>query len=191
MQRNQWAYLTGVLLMLAVMVLPAAAGSLPPLSPTAGDKCPVCGMFVAKYPDWVAQVRFADGKTVFFDGVKDLCKFYFDIGHYQPGRSAADIGAVYVTDYYTLAPIAAEYAFFVVGSNVYGPMGHELIAFAEEDQAQEGPSPSTGEPENREEQRLDDPSQLLQGVRDREAERRRERDREDQRRRSEPVDKDW
>ena len=85
----------------------------------------------------IAQVRFGDGKTVFFDGAKDLFKFYFNIGHYQPGRSDADVGAVYVTDYYTLAPIAAKAAFFVAGSNVYGPMGRELIAFAAADQAQE------------------------------------------------------
>ena len=124
-------------LMLAVVTLPAAAELLPPVAPGPGDKCPVCGMFVAKYPDWVAQVRFADGQTAFFDGVKDLCKFYFDIGHYRPERSAADVSAVYVTDYYTLEPIAAEAAFFVVGSNVYGPMGRELIAFAAEDQARE------------------------------------------------------
>jgi Ca-activated chloride channel family protein len=38
---------------------------------------------------------------------------------------------------------------------------------------------------------MDDPSQLLQGVRDREAERRRDRDQEDQRRRAVPVEKDW
>jgi nitrous oxide reductase accessory protein NosL len=125
------------MLMLTVVVLPAMAESLPPVAPGPGDKCPVCGMFVAKYPDWVAQVRFRDRKTVFFDGAKDLFKFYFDIGHYQPGRSAADVGAVYVTDYYTLGPIAAADAFFVVGSNVYGPMGRELIAFAAADQAQE------------------------------------------------------
>ena len=137
MQRNRWGYLCVVLLVLAVVALPAAGGSLAPLSPGPGDKCPVCGMFVAKYPDWVAQVRFADGKTAFFDGVKDLCKCYFDMGHYRPGRSAADVGAVYVTDYYTLAPIAAADVFFMVGSNVYGPMGHELIAFAAADQAQE------------------------------------------------------
>ena len=135
--RNKVGCAVCLMLMLAVITLPAGAGSLPPLSPGPGDKCPVCGMFVAKYPDWIAQVRFADGQTAFFDGVKDLCKFYFDIGHYRPGRSATDVGAVYVTDYYTLEPIAAEDAFFVVGSNIYGPMGHELIAFAAADQAQE------------------------------------------------------
>ena len=86
MQRNPRAYLICILLLPALAVLPAAAESLPPVVPEPGDKCPVCGMFVAKYPDWVAKVRFADGQTAFFDGVKDLCKFYFDIGHYRPER---------------------------------------------------------------------------------------------------------
>ena len=49
-------------------------------------------MFVAKYPDWVAQIRFKDQKTVFFDGAKDLFKYYFRITGYHPGRSVADIG---------------------------------------------------------------------------------------------------
>ena len=137
MLKKPVGYAAGLLLVLAVAALPAAAGSLPPLSPSAKDKCPVCGMFVAKYPDWLAQVRFKDQKTVFFDGAKDFFKYYFKIKHYHPGRSAADVGAVYVTDYYTLAPIAAKAAFFVVGSNVYGPMGRELIAFAAAEQAQE------------------------------------------------------
>ena len=123
-----------VLLFFAVTATAAEKG---PVKPSAEEKCPVCGMFVAKYPDWTAQVRFTDEKTVFFDGAKDLFKFYFDIGHYQPKRSAADVGAVYVTDYYTLEPIRARDAFFVVGSNVYGPMGRELIAFAAEEQARE------------------------------------------------------
>ena len=37
----------------------------------------------------------------------------------------------------------------------------------------------------------EDPGQLLQGVRDREAERRRDREREAERRRSQPVNRDW
>jgi nitrous oxide reductase accessory protein NosL len=34
-----------------------------------------------------------------------------------------------VTEYYDLHPINALKAFFVVGSDVYGPMGRELIPF--------------------------------------------------------------
>ena len=129
MRKNQLAYPAGILLVLAALTA-APAGSLPALSPAANDKCPVCGMFVAKYPDWVAQVRFKDQKTVFFDGAKDFFKYYFKMNRYHSGKSAADVAAIYVTDYYTLRFIDAATAFFVVGSDVYGPMGRELVAFA-------------------------------------------------------------
>jgi Ca-activated chloride channel family protein len=52
-------------------------------------------------------------------------------------------------------------------------------------------APQSAEAEDAGTESMDDPSQLLQGVRDRDAERRRERDRENQRRRTEAVDKDW
>lgn len=120
----------GIVLMLAGLAVNAAADSLPALSPAGRDRCPVCGMFVAKYPDWVAQVRFRDRETVFFDGAKDFFKYYFGMARYHPGRSTADVAAVYVTDYYSMQSIDAAGAFFVVGSDVYGPMGRELIAFA-------------------------------------------------------------
>ena len=136
-RKGKTGYAVCLMLMLAAAALPAVAGSLPPLPPGPGDKCPVCGMFVAKYPDWTAQVRFRDRTTAFFDGAKDLFKYYFSIGRYHPGKSTVDIGAVYVTDYYTLEPVAAAMAFFVAGSDVYGPMGRELIAFAAAEQAQE------------------------------------------------------
>jgi len=63
----------------------------------------------------------------------------------------------------------------------------------EDESQEEGNEESQGgaDGEDAEEESMDDPSQLLQGVRDRDAERRRERDREEQRRRKEPVDKDW
>ena len=66
----------------------------------------------------------------FFDGAKDFFKFYFDIKKYSPEKSQKDIAAIYVTEYYEMKLIKAEDAFFVIGSDVYGPMGHELIPFA-------------------------------------------------------------
>ncbi len=63
-----------------------------------------------------------------------------------------------------------------------------------EPEAQNPQDESSGASENQEatgEQPMGDPSQLLQGIRDREAERRRERERDQERRRSQPVDKDW
>jgi copper chaperone NosL len=39
-------------------------------------KCPVCGMFVAKYPQWVALIETPE-KNIYFDGVKDMMKYIF------------------------------------------------------------------------------------------------------------------
>jgi nitrous oxide reductase accessory protein NosL len=124
---------------LSVTILSAGvhAASSEPVPPGPGDKCPVCGMFVAKYPDWVAQVAFRDGLRVYFDGAKDLFKYLFGVSHFHPGRARADIQAVWVTGYYTITPIDATRAFYVEGSDVYGPMGRELIPFATEADARE------------------------------------------------------
>jgi len=73
-------------------------------------KCPVCGMFVAKYPKW-----------------KDMMKFYIFDADFPYDRS--EISMMKVTDFYTLEGITAKEAFYVIGSDVYGPMGNELIPF--------------------------------------------------------------
>jgi nitrous oxide reductase accessory protein NosL len=100
--------------------------------PSAKDKCPVCGMFVAKFPNWVASARLKDGSVYFFDGPKDLFSHYFATGKYTPGKKQADIVSLAVKEYYSLKMIDAKSALYVSGSNVYGPMGHELVPFATE-----------------------------------------------------------
>lgn len=127
-------------IVLAFLVLSAwAVGAEAPdpgkLKPT--DKCPVCGMFVAKYPDWVARLVFKDGSQAFFDGVKDLMKYSFNLAKYNPAKKPEDIAAIFLTDYYTLKRIDGYQAYYVVGSNVFGPMGRELIPFVDEKAAQE------------------------------------------------------
>ena len=97
-------------------------------------KCPVCGMFVAKYPKWVAQIEVEDGHKHYFDGVKDMMKFYFNPTKYH-AHSAEKISQINATDYYSIESIDARKAFYVIGSNVYGPMGEELIPFKNEDEA--------------------------------------------------------
>ena len=106
-------------------------------TPSPRDKCPVCGMFVAKYPDWTMAVLFKDGSHVFFDGTKDMFKYLFDMKRYDPLRKAADIQTVMVKDYYRLDWIDARPAWYVLGSDVYGPMGRELIPHALEADARE------------------------------------------------------
>jgi copper chaperone NosL len=106
-----------------------------PIKLSPKDKCPVCGMFVAKYPDFVAQVIFKDGSYAVFDGAKDMFKYYFDLKKYAPAKRVEDIVSIYVTDYYSLEPTDGLTAWYVVGSDVFGPMGKELIPFAKETDA--------------------------------------------------------
>jgi nitrous oxide reductase accessory protein NosL len=101
------------------------------------DKCPVCGMFVYKYPKWVAMIEFADGSSYFHDGAKDMFKHYMNVAKYTPGKSRQEIASLSVTDYYAVTLIDAKEAFYVIGSNVFGPMGHELIPFKDQASAQE------------------------------------------------------
>jgi copper chaperone NosL len=108
-----------------------------PANPSPKDKCPVCGMFVAKYPDFAAQIAFKDGTYAFFDGAKDMFKYYFNMGKYNPKKRKTDIGSIYVTDYYGLRYIDSLKAYYVQGSDIYGPMGRELIPFEKEFEARE------------------------------------------------------
>ena len=105
--------------------------------PAEKDKCPVCGMFVARYPDWVAEVRFRDGGYTVFDGAKDLFKYLSDMKRYTPGRRQEDVKAFFVMDYYAVKPIDGSAAFYVTGSDIYGPMGAEFIPFEKETDARE------------------------------------------------------
>ena len=109
----------------------SAALAAPPAAPApqAKDKCPVCGMFVGKYPDWVATATFTGSGTLFFDGAKDFFTYYHSMQKYTPERKQASIAAIYVNDYYSLKPVDARQAYFVIGSDVFGPMGKELVPF--------------------------------------------------------------
>jgi nitrous oxide reductase accessory protein NosL len=95
--------------------------------PGAKDLCPVCGMLVSKYPNWVAVVTWRDGHAHFFDGAKDMFKFLLDLPKYAPNHRKEDIAGIYVTDFYNLERIDGRKALFVIGSDVLGPMGHELV----------------------------------------------------------------
>ncbi len=99
-----------------------------------GSKCPVCGMFVYKYPKWAAKI-VTKTHTHYFDGVKDMMKFYFDPKGYGHDNKIKDFLDIQVSDYYTLHQIDAKTAWYVIGSNVYGPMGHELIPFKKKEDA--------------------------------------------------------
>jgi copper chaperone NosL len=124
-------------LMLLVLALPVGAGDLSFPDPRPRDLCPVCGMVVSKYPPWIASVVYRDGHAHHFDGAKDLFKYLFDVPRYAKGHRAQDIARIGVTEYYEVKRIDARTAWFVIGSDVLGPMGHELIPLASRADAEE------------------------------------------------------
>ena len=100
-----------------------AAEGPPPPGPK--DRCAICGMFVAKYPAWVATIVTAGGARHCFDGPKDLFRFLArEKGAEDPQTE------IWVTDYYTTKPVKARGAVYVRGSDVMGPMGAELVPLA-------------------------------------------------------------
>ncbi|TKB24164.1 NosL family protein [Desulfopila sp. IMCC35006] len=122
------------LILITVLFFVATAGVSNSAGLQAGEsvnkesRCPVCGMFVAKYPQWLTQITMSDGSTEIFDGVKDLMAYYF--APQQFGAAAGNtVDEVFVKDYYSQKWIDGKKAIFVQGSDVYGPMGHELIPF--------------------------------------------------------------
>ena len=92
-------------------------------------RCKVCGMFVAKYENWIVQAHLDDGQILFFDGVKDMLVFYFNPQQYSKADQD-QIKEIWVKDYYTLQWLDGRTAKYVIGSDVFGPMGKEFIPFA-------------------------------------------------------------
>ncbi len=97
-------------------------GLLAPRSIPSDARCPVCGMFPARSPEWAAQVIFDDGATQFFDSPLSLFTYLQDVGRYTAGRQLADIAVRYVRDSVSEDWIDADLAFYVHGSDAVGPM---------------------------------------------------------------------
>jgi nitrous oxide reductase accessory protein NosL len=132
--KGTW-FLRGGLAALLLAAAPATPGWTAPTEQVGGgERCVVCGMFVAKYPNWVTQLRDKTGKVRFFDGVKDLMAFYFAPASYGADSKLAT-EEIWVKDYYTLEWLDGRRAFYVVGSDIYGPMGEELIPFTDREAA--------------------------------------------------------
>jgi copper chaperone NosL len=116
-----------VAMLLSGVVCMALADGVPEVA--KDTRCPVCGMFVSKYPHWIAQIVSSEADSHAFDGVKDMMAYYFSPETFG-GKPLPESARVLVKDYYTQEWINAAEALYVVGSDVLGPMGHELIPFS-------------------------------------------------------------
>ena len=113
----------------------AAVVELP--EPKPEDVCPVCGAAVAQNPQWIATVLYQDGAADHFDGPKDFFKYLMDMKKYARGQSREQIARMGVTNYYDGSRIDAASASYVLGSDVLGPKGHDLVPLADEFDAKE------------------------------------------------------
>ncbi len=112
---------------------PASGLGMHDARPVPADaRCPVCGMYPARFPRWAAQIIFADGATHFFDSPVDLFMFLAEPARFDSARSGADAAALHVADFDSGRWLDARRAVFVLGSRVRGPMrGPDLPAFAD------------------------------------------------------------
>ena len=94
--------------------------------------CVTCGMYPASYPQWQQQIVFKDKTAAAFDGGKCLFRYLLNMAKLDATHTPADIAMVWVKDFNTGAWLDGTKATYVVGSTVMGPMGKEIIPFADQ-----------------------------------------------------------
>src|SRR5512140_386231 len=125
MNKKYYPVILTVIYLMFLSLSMSVAADKKPVVVRKTDKCPVCGMFVAGYKNWLAEIIFADGSYAVFDGPKDMFRYYLNVKKYNPSKTASDISSVFITEYYSTELTDARKVFFVLGSNVNGPMGAE------------------------------------------------------------------
>jgi len=105
----------------------------PPATVNETERCPVCGMYPARFPRWQAQIVLSSGERLSFDSL-------IEVFRYQAKHPTLNIADLYVSDYgdpsdqrrdtpHTWLP--ASEALFVIGTTLKGPMNDPALpAFA-------------------------------------------------------------
>lgn len=96
--------------------------------------CPVCGMKPEESKLGPAAAVFKDGKVVGFDAPGDMFRYVLDSKKY--GFDAGNVKDLFVTEHGTKNFIDAKKALYVVGSDVTGDMGPEVVPFSKQEDAE-------------------------------------------------------
>lgn len=91
------------------------------------DECPVCLMFPARYPRHHCQIRDAGGTVFHFCSTQ--CLFAFLENPRRHARRDVNAADIWARDFEQRRWISARTAYYVLGSNQWGPMGREAFAF--------------------------------------------------------------
>jgi len=88
-------------------------------------KCPLCGMYPARYPKFNCQIVFKDGSYEAFDSAIGLLVYL----HFpdKTGLKLKPVAGVYFKDYLKGGWLEADKTFFVTGSEIRGPMGIQFL----------------------------------------------------------------
>ncbi len=98
-------------------------------------KCPLCGMYPARYPKFNCQIIFKDGSYEAFDSTIGLLV----VLHFpdKTGIRLKQVAGIYFKDYLKGGWLEADKAFFVTGSEIRGPMGIQFVPVDSEQAAEE------------------------------------------------------
>ncbi len=104
----------------------SANETITPPEITKDMKCGNCNMKPAMYPAWQTTIIYEGNNSVAFDGSKCMFKYAF-----RPQEKDKKIKTILVKDFLSGNWINGMKAHYVIGSKQMGPMGKELIPFAE------------------------------------------------------------
>jgi nitrous oxide reductase accessory protein NosL len=88
-------------------------------------------MYPARNTKFQSQIVFKNGSFVAFDGTKDLFKFLLNMEGYDKKHTKDDVAVAWVKDFNSAEWIDAKDAHFIIGSDVFGPMGKEIIPLSD------------------------------------------------------------
>ena len=89
-------------------------------------RCGLCGMVVEPDSGWRSGGRDAEGTELSFDTPKCLLRQH---------RTRGPVTEPWVIEYYSQARRPADVLFYVIGSDVEGPMGRDLVPVEGRDRA--------------------------------------------------------
>lgn len=90
-------------------------------------RCDLCGMRVESESGWRAGGKNADGETLAFDTPKCLFRLHHERG---------GVREPWVIEYYSQARRPARELLFVLGTDLMGPMGRDLVPVAGQEAAE-------------------------------------------------------
>jgi copper chaperone NosL len=117
-----------VVIGLAAAACGSGDASGPPEIEFGRDLCVECGMIIQD-PRFASAYRLADGTEKVFDDVGDM------VIHVREAGDDVDGDAAWVYDFETEEPVVVDAAYFVPTVSRASPMGHSILAFADEERA--------------------------------------------------------